>query len=71
VHCIGERDIRLGAVLVPHLAIRLPPEFEVDFRETKAPNKVPHDKRIIDLLNRVMGHKELRLGDKLWILSRA
>lgn len=66
VHCLGERVILLGALLVPpdfHLAIKLPPELEVDFRDAKAPNKVPCDKRIIELLSRVIGRKELRLGD--------
>ena len=72
VHCLGERVILLGALLVRadfHLAIKLPPELEVDFRHTKAPNEVPCDKRIIELLSRVIGRKELRLGDELWIFQ--
>jgi hypothetical protein len=69
-HCLGERVIRLEALLVLpdfHLAIELPPEHEVDFHDTKVPNKVPCDKCIIELLSRVIGRKELRLGDELWI----
>jgi hypothetical protein len=74
VHRVGERVVRLGTLLVLpdfHRAIKLLPELEVDFRDTKAPNKVPRDKRIIELLSRVKGREELRLGDDVCMVSRA
>ena len=74
MHRLGERVIRLGALLVLpnfHLGIELPPELEVDTRDTKAPNKVPGDKCIVELLSRVIGREKLRLGDDVCIVSHA
>ena len=74
VHRLGELVVRLGTLLVLanfHFAVKLAPELEVDLCDTKAPDKVPCDKCIIELLSRVEGREELWLGDDVCVVSRA
>jgi hypothetical protein len=74
VYRLNELVIRLGTLLVLanfHVAVKLPPELEVDLCDTNAPNKVPCDKRIVELLSRVEGREELWLGDDVCFVSRA
>lgn len=72
VHRLGERVVRLGALLVPpdlHGGVDLPPELEVNAGYVKRTDEVPRDERVVELLSRVKGRRELWLSDDVNVVS--